>query len=200
MRDHARREVSPLRRLWRCAPWSANSLMRTSDRFLAALAIAAVVVALLAIPLSATVGTSVYASDRARSEQQENTYDRWSGTVMTWSTASSPANPAIKEVGTTPKVVTWTMNGTERTEPLVDHFSARPGETITVWTNSDGEQVRAPMDASLAAVDGIAAAVLLCCAMIFGFYLAAKTAGTWIAYRNLHTWEKEWHDIVEHHL
>jgi len=173
--------------------------MRTSDRFLATLAIAAVVVALMAIPLAATVGTSVYASDRAQSEQQHNTYDHWSGTVTTSSPASSPANPATKEVGTAQKVVTWTMNGTERTEPLIDHFSARPGETITVWTDSDGEQVRAPMETSLAAADGIAAAVLLCCATIFGLHLAVKIARTWITYRNLHTWEKEWHDIVEHH-
>lgn len=176
--------------------------MRTSDRFLAALAITAVAAALLAIPLSATAGTSVYASDRARSEQQHNTYDHWNATVTTSSPASPPANPVTKEVGTAQKVVTWTMNGTERTEPLIDHFSARPEETVTVWTNSDGEQVRAPMDTSIAAADGIAAdgiaaAVLLCCAMIFGLYLAVKIAQAWIMHRNLHTWETEWHDIVE---
>lgn len=195
MRDRGIHGTSRPRRIWRCAPWSTNSLMRTSDRFLAALAISAVVAALMAIPLAATVGTSVYASDRERSEQQHNTYDRWNATVTT----SSPANPATKDIPTGQKVVTWAMNGTERTEPLIDHFSARPGQTITVWTNSDGEQVRAPMETSLAAVDGIAAAVLLCCATIFGLFLTVRIAQAWITHRNLNTWEKEWRDIVTPH-
>ncbi|MFI7166797.1 hypothetical protein ACIBM3_30515 [Rhodococcus erythropolis] len=169
--------------------------MRISDRLLATVAIMAVALALLAIPLSATIGTSVYASDRARSEQQHNTYEQWRGTVTT----TSQTAPATKEVGAAQKVATWTMNGTERTEPLIDHFSASPGDTITVWTNNDGGQVRPPMDTSLAAFDGVASAVVLCCAAIFGLYITVRITRVFIHRRNLRTWDREWNDMFEQH-
>lgn len=194
MREHAVREISRSRRLWRRAPWSSNSLMRISDRLLATVAILAAA-ALLAIPLSVTIGTSVYASDRARSEQQHKTYEQWRGTVTT----TSQTGPATNGVGAAQKVATWAMNGTERTEPLIDDFSASPGETITVWTNSDGKQVRPPMNTSLAAFDGVASAVVLCCAAIFSLYITVRITRAFINRRNLRTWDREWNDMFEQH-
>ena len=173
-------------RWWNQAPWSSNRLMRPSDRIWSSLVIAAVAIGTLAIPVAAAVGTSVYASGRARIEQQQHVDSQWSGTV------SPDPVPGTKDMGAARKVVAWTMNGTARTEPLVAHFSARPGNTIAVWTNATGDQVPPPPQTSSTAVDGIAAAITLYCASVLAVHGILTAARTLISWRNGRAWDAEW--------
>ncbi|MCJ0903325.1 hypothetical protein [Rhodococcus sp. ARC_M6] len=175
--------------------------MRPSDRLLSALIIAAIAVVALAIPVSATIGTSVYSSDRARIEQEHSTYQEWNGTVVSTPPAP-PATPdikAIKDVGPAPKAVTWTMNGAPRTEPLIAHYGAKIGDTITVWTNDNGDQVQPPTETSIAAVDGVAAAVVLCGAITLAMHLMVAVARNLIGRHNARMWDAEWKKKFQQH-
>ncbi|MDI9914464.1 hypothetical protein [Rhodococcus sp. IEGM 1379] len=175
--------------------------MRTSDRLLSALIIAAIAVVALAIPVSATIGTSVYSSDRARIEQEHSTYQEWNGTVV----STPPEPPAIpditatKDVGAAQNAVTWTMNGAPRTEPLIAHYGVKIGDTITVWTNDKGGQVRPPTETSTAAVDGVAAAVVLCGAIAVTMYLMVAVARNLIGRHNARMWDAEWKNKFQQH-
>lgn len=194
MRNYMIRTTSRPGRWWRQAPWSSNRLMRPSDRLLSSLVIAAFVVGTLAVPISAAVGTSVYASGRARIEQQHNTYRQWNGAVATASPVvpAIPMGPDTEIISATRKVVTWTMNGTSRTEPLIAHYDARAGDTITVWTNDNGVQVQPPAETSTAAVDGVTAAIALFGAAVLAMRVLIFAARTIVDWHNDRMWDAEW--------
>nr|WP_094273859.1 hypothetical protein [Rhodococcus sp. OK302] len=181
--------------------------MRPSDRFLSSLVIAAVAIVALAVPVSATMGTSTYTSDRARIEQEYSTYQEWNGTVVQ-SNGTTPSAPpvvpaapeiAANDVGGAKKAVTWTMNGTSRTEPLIAHFGAQVGDTITVWTNGKGDQVQPPPETSIAAVDGVAVAIVLWGAVTLTMYLMVAVARNLIALHNHRMWDLEWKNKFQQH-
>lgn len=190
-RDLIRTAIEPSH-WWNQAPWSSNQLMRPSDRLWSSLVISAVAIGALAVPVAAAVGTSVYASGRARIEQQHNVYSQWSGTVSATPGVSVDGIFGAKATTGSRKDVTWTMNGISRTEPMTAHFDARPGETITVWTDEAGDQVPPPPQTSIAAVDGIAAAITLYSATILSTHVTLSAAGSLIRWYNDRAWEKEW--------
>ena len=167
---------------------------------MSALVIAAVVVGTLAVPVSAAVGTSVYASGRARIEQQHSNYRQWNGTVATTS-PTDQANPMVEEIPMRPetkgisagrKVVTWNMNGTSRTEPLIARYGTRAGDTITVWTNDQGTQVQPPAETSTAAVDGVTAAIVFFGATVLAMRVLILAARTIVDWHNDRMWDLEW--------
>jgi hypothetical protein len=174
--------------------------MRPSDRLLSSLVIAAVAIGTLAVPVSAAIGTSIYTSGRARIEQQHNTYQQWNGTVATTTSPDSvtdevPVIPTAADttvVSATRRVVTWTMNGISRTEPLMDHYGARTGDTVTVWTNDDGDQVEPPAETSIAAADGVTAAIALFGATVLAMRVLISAARTIIGWHNNRMWDLEW--------
>lgn len=179
--------------------------MRPSDRVLSSLIIAAVAIGALGIPVSAAVGTSVYASGRARIEQQYTTYRQWNGTVAHTSPSvpsapeipASPMGSQTKIAGAAKKVVTWTMNGNSRTEPMIAQFGAHEGDTITVWTNGNGDQVQPPPETSIAAVDAVAAAIMLYCATVFAMCVMISAARTLIGWHHDRRWDTEWQRIFQ---
>lgn len=200
MRSYLIRSITRPIRWWNQVPWSSNRLMRPSDRLLSSLIIAACAIGALGIPVSAAIGTSVYTSGRARIEQQYNTYRQWNGTVANTSpsvpsTPEIPANPIgaeTKVAGAARKVVTWTVNGNSRTEPVIAHFGAHAGDTIKVWTNGNGDQVPPPPETSIAAVDGVAAAIVLYGATVFAMCMMISAARTMIGWHNDRMWDMEW--------
>ena len=87
-----------------------DPLVRTTDRIEALVFMLAVVVSLLAAPITAAVGTAVYDSSRHIYAEQAHTRHTVNATVT-----DVPASQQIVRTGTTTVSARWTAAGTEHT-------------------------------------------------------------------------------------
>lgn len=131
-------------------------LVRRSDRIEALVLVLALVVAVLAIPAAAAVGTAVHDSNRHLYAEQARTRHLVSATVT-----EVPANRLVSRTGTIDVQARWTAAGGEHTGDVNAPSSVQPGDTVEVWVDDTGAQVPAPNPTSRAAWEGAAAAFAL---------------------------------------
>jgi hypothetical protein len=131
-------------------------LVRRSDRIEALVLVLALVVAVLAIPVAAAVGTAVHDSNRHLYAEQARTSHLVTATVT-----EVPANRLVSRTGTIDVVARWTAAGGEHTGDVSAPSSVQPGDTIEVWVDDAGARVSAPNPPSRAAWEGAAAAFAL---------------------------------------
>ncbi|MEV5646701.1 hypothetical protein AB0L57_00490 [Nocardia sp. NPDC052254] len=146
-------------RAWRRGPWTANPLMRVSDRIEAIVGILAVLVLLAAVPVSAAIGTAHYtdAADRIRAADAAKT--QVSATVVDDPIRSATIGMEVS-AQRTDATVRWVHDGHAGTATAPVPDSAHRGEQTTVWLRPDGHLTEPPLPADTAAVRGIGAAVV----------------------------------------
>lgn len=181
-------------RAWRTGPWTANRLMRPSDRIESVIRILAVVVVLAAVPICAAMGTARY-TDAAVQIRGENA-------AKTAVTATIVTDP-VRATGTSTDVsadrydatVRWTHDGRSGEATTTVAASAHPGQQLTLWLGPDGRPAAAPLPAGTAAMRGVglgmATFVEICFATAALVWLTAWVCGA----RHRAGWAKEWRKI-----
>lgn len=139
---------------WRCVRlFGRNPLVRAGDRVEAPILVLAVVVALLAAPIAAAVGTAVYDLRSNVYAEQAQTRSSVTATVIDDGKALNPPN----------KVMTararWFAAGAEHTGTIKTRHTVKPGDSIDIWVNQDGSQVGPPI--RTAVEEGVAAALAI---------------------------------------
>lgn len=129
-------------------------LVRTTDRVEALVAALAVLVAMLAIPVAAAIGTAVHDSRSHLYTEQNETRRPVAATV-----SEVPAYRPFTRTGTVTVPVEWWDSGLRHTGAAQTQSSVAAGDPVEVWVGPDGTQVLAPAPVSRAAVEGVAAAV-----------------------------------------
>ncbi|MGC2652674.1 MAG: hypothetical protein WA317_03515 [Mycobacterium sp.] len=166
-----------------------NPLIRASDRVEALVLVLAVVVALLAVPIAAAVGTAVYDSRRSLYAEQAQTRRMVTATVMDVSAAQISSNKTM----TVP--ARWFAAGAEQTGEVKTRHTVRPGDSIDVWVDEDGSQVAPPI--KTAVDEAVAAAV----AIWLGAVIAAAVlvgAARAILNRVRHArWQRDFDKLIE---
>jgi hypothetical protein len=141
--------------LWWLRALSRNPLVRRSDRIEAAVRILAVVVAVVAVPIAAAVGTSVHDA-RARLYAEEAQSRHQVVATATDDGAIVPEGKTIVFVADT----AWSDGG--KTHSGVVEWSGRQaevGDHQTIWVNNEGEFVGPPPPSSRADAEGVTAAL-----------------------------------------
>ncbi|WP_430336034.1 Rv1733c family protein [Rhodococcus sp. ACT016] len=177
---------------WRLRPWSGNSLMRLSDRLEAlSILVIAVVLALL-VPVAGAVATNTY-SHLSGTAETDRERDHQVSAVLTddapqplVSTAASAANRVEHAHAR------WSVNGVTHTGLVTADSGAKAGQTVPIWIDPVGDNVRAPrsgLDNALAAVGAAvgvwAAGSTGCVLVVLGLH--------WQANRHrLRQWQREW--------
>ena len=132
-----------------------DPLVRTTDRIEALVFVLAVVVTLLAAPITAAVGTAVYDSRRHVYAEQADTRHTVTATVT-----DAPATQIVR-TGTTTVSVRWTAAGTEHTGTVKAQSTAKTGDPVEIWVDNNGAQVPAPTPTTRAAVEAAMGALVI---------------------------------------
>lgn len=128
-------------------------LVRRSDRVEALLVVLALVVAVVALPIAAAVGTAVYDANRHLYAEQAKTRHLVTATVT-----EIPAHRQVLRNGTVGVQASWLASG-EHTGEVKAHSASEIGDTVELWVDDDGAQAQAPTPTTRAALEGFAAAL-----------------------------------------
>ncbi|WP_410582565.1 hypothetical protein [Amycolatopsis sp. lyj-108] len=177
---------------WRRIHPGRNPLARTSDRVETALVIGVVLVALLALPVAAALGSDAYA-DRMR-QVTEQAADRRPVTARLLADAPPLAiridGTPFREKSAIP--ARWTADGVIREVPINVENGALAGDEVTIWLDFAGEVVAAPVTPDDAAGTGVGVGVgvwLVSAAALAGMFLFARSM---LGRRRDAAWTREW--------
>lgn len=168
-----------------------NPLVRASDRIEIAAALLVVVVALMAAPMSGSIGTIFYANLKDRSAVDRLTQQEVAATVTDDSyVAPQPyQNPFL-----TP--IQWEFGTTVHTEE-VRTDSMKAGERLNIWIDGEGNRTNKPLSDKDAATEAVVGA--------FGLWFATVgiAASAWtmlrlrLNRRRYADWDRELDDLVD---
>ncbi|WP_027332375.1 Rv1733c family protein [Mycolicibacterium tusciae] len=133
-----------------------DPLVRKTDRIEALVLVLAVVVSLLAAPITAAIGTAVYDGNRHTYAEQARTRHTVTATIT-----DVPASHQILRASTTNVMARWTTDGTENTGTIEAQSTAEIDDTIEIWVDDNGEQVPAPAPTSRAATEAALGALVI---------------------------------------
>jgi hypothetical protein len=167
--------------VWR---WRRNPLRRSTDLVEAWVALAAVLLIVLAVPLAGWCCGTVTgrALDQAVRRQHQQRHATAAHVVRPLPGPSVSANPDGSPDGATRSRVlaNWTAaDGSPHTGPLITSaLRDKPGDTLHIWTDDHGAIVNRPLDASTARAH----------AALAGIAAAAGAAGLVVGCENLVVW------------
>ena len=133
-----------------------DPLVRAIDRIEALFLVLAVAVSLIAAPIAAAVGTAVYDSSRHIYAEQAHTRHTVAATVT-----DVPASQQILRTGTTTVSARWTAAGAEHTGTVEAQSTAKTGDTLEIWVDTNGAQVPPPAPTSRAAAEAAMGALVI---------------------------------------
>jgi hypothetical protein len=123
--------------------FSRNPLLRITDRLEALFLVLALAVPLLAVPISAAVGTAIHDSRSRLYTEQAQTRHTVSATVIGDSHRSNPESQMV----TVP--ARWFAAGAEQTGDVTAKRPAEVGDTIDIWVDNDGSPIGRPQMSAL---------------------------------------------------
>lgn len=133
-----------------------DPLVRATDRIEALVFVLAVAVSLLAVPITAAIGTAVYDSSRHIYAEQAHTRHTVAATVT-----DVPASQQLLRTDTTTVSARWTAAGAEHTGTVTAQSTAKAGDTVDIWVDNNGAQVPAPAPTTNAAAEAAMGAVVI---------------------------------------
>jgi hypothetical protein len=131
-------------------------LVRTTDRVEAFVVTMAIVMALLAVPIAAAIGTAVHDTRSHVYAEQNETRRNVTATV-----SDVPDAQAFSRTSMITVPVEWWDGDTRHTGSAPAQASVEAGDSIDLWVDADGAQVLAPTPFARAAVEAVAAAVAI---------------------------------------
>jgi hypothetical protein len=137
--------------------WGRDPLVRRTDRVEALVLSLAVVVALLAVPIAAAVGTAVHDARRDHYAGQAATRSMVSATIT-----EVPIFADGPPLGATTVQARWSVGGTEHSGALAAPATSKVGDSVQIWVdNNTGEWSAEPTSTARAALEAVTAALLI---------------------------------------
>lgn len=183
-------------RLWRRRPWSANPLMRGSDRLESAVWMVVVVVMLAVIPIAGAAGTAEYTSAAERIRVENATKVSVTATVLEEPKQIAGTEPEQAMSGRFEAPARWVREGRERTATIEVPLATKPGDRLPVWIGGDGGPTTPPQPSTAAASSATAVAVALLAEVWVGAVVLAWLAGALLNVRRRMRWGREWRLIT----
>lgn len=136
----------------------SNGLLRGTDRLESLGTLLALLVVTLAIPIAATIGTSVYDRSSEHEVEYAAALHRVPATVV--------GDVAAESTGAQPTVVvyrapvTWSDAGADHTATVESPTRLHDGDVVTLWLDASGRISRDPAPEGKSASDAVAVAVV----------------------------------------
>jgi len=184
---------NPIARMWRTVLPRTGSVARASDRVQAGLLVFAVLLALAALPVAASVGSETYARQQGESAQQIGERMRVTATLL----ADGPEITANSRAGVVgngrPTDATWTLpDGTRRVGKIVADQGKLKGETLTVWVDRAGTPVDPPLSGAGVVIDAVVLGLGLWLGALALLALCYRLAVFSLDRFRFAQWQQEW--------
>lgn len=185
-----------LSRVLRQAFPGRNELASAGDRLEGAVLVAAVAVALLAVPVAGAVGSDLHARQQTQVEAEQTARLRAEAVL----TENAPPSLRVDDRGTVLETVpvraTWLApDGQERHGEVQAHHGALAGATVPIWVDRHGALTGPPLSAAGAAITAIGVALLVWASATAGaalLYLLTRFTHTRLRLRR---WEEQWRQV-----
>ncbi|MEU7788883.1 hypothetical protein [Amycolatopsis sp. NPDC049159] len=184
---------NPLARMWRTVLPRRGSVARASDRVQAAVGVLAVLLALAALPVAASVGSETYVRQQGESAQQLGERTPVTATLLADGPAITVNSRSGVAGGGEPTDATWTLpDGTPRVGKVVADEGTLKGLQFTIWVGREGTPVDPPLSGAAVVIDAAGVRLgLWICALVL---LAACYRITVFALDRFRyaRWQQEW--------
>lgn len=165
---------------------------RRSDRVEAATLVSAMLLAILAIPVSVVVGIVVLHSSMATVHREAIDRHQVTTTVIS-STSAGIAAPAVTKSNVT---VQWRRsNGLLVSAGLAVAGEPKVGSHLAVWATNDGRVVSPPLTTSQAEGRAYAIAIGVALGVLSLIYLVLFTVRETLLRRRVRAWDAEWIEV-----
>lgn len=164
-----------------------NPLVRAVDRIEALVVLGILVTALFAIPAAMSAGALV--RDTGMRTAEEQSHSRHSVQAVVVKGIGLPTDldtPAYVQAQ-------WTEDEQSRTESVVGPATIKAGDRMTIWLDTSGKVVAAPMTTSDAELNGIAVAVTLWISIVMAGVVTAYLVRRGLDRSRYRSWERELH-------
>lgn len=178
--------------LLRRLTWGWNPMCRPGDRLEWTTALTIAVLALLAVPISAAIGTATQTRLELAAFEQTTNGLRATAVVLR-DVPERPIGPSGL-VDQQPAVkATWTQpDGTPRTGLITTRAGTKAGSRVTIWLDESGAPTRPPMRPGDIALSAVLAAVFTLLMAEIALVLAYVLTRVLLDRARLSRWETEW--------
>ena len=186
--------------LWTCLRPGGNPLVRHSDRRQARIAALLLALVLVATPIVAVFGFVYHAGLAERAEQQHQQRSQVTATLLEGTSAVRTDMDAVRIPRRAVALAEWsTQDGVTHTGQIPVAANAHEGDTLPIWIDRDGAQVRPPMTSSETRVVAALAAIgiwLAVAATLAGIYRLVSARLDRARYAE---WDRQWRELDKHH-
>lgn len=172
--------------------FSRNPLIRRSDRIDAIVTPLAVVLVIVAAACAGVLGTLAHDNESRRYQEEGRTRHTITATAVNDSTPGNIAGPAASKV-----VVRWQANGIEHTDQLTWDQAVKAGAKMTIWVDTDGNQVEEPTPPALAGANAILTAAVAWWLMLVIAALSLCAARGYTARMRDEQWDRDIRCLVD---
>lgn len=190
---------SMLLRCWRSVPWSRNPLMRGSDRIEVFARVLAVIVLLIAIPVSGAAGTVSYTAAAAHIRADNATKVAVPATLVADPVTSVTAGTGDRSTAQSKAAVRWVRQGAIEQATVNVSQDAVRGTVIQIWLGPDGRPTDAPIPTESAGFIGLGTGFTLLSAIVAGVVIALGALRWALNRRRGAAWAREWF-LIAHPL
>ncbi|GAB3430813.1 Rv1733c family protein [Flindersiella endophytica] len=175
--------------------WGRNPMCRPGDRLEWAAALTIVLLSLLAVPVSAAVGTATQTRHELAALEQQANGLRATAVLLEdvpkqqiGPTGFVEPQPAVK--------ATWTQpDGTPRTAPITATPGAKAGDRVVVWLNESGAPTQPPMRPGDIALSAVLTAVFVLVMVEVCLCLAYALIRALLDRARMAQWHDEWERV-----
>ncbi|GAB0102714.1 hypothetical protein JMUB6875_16840 [Nocardia sp. JMUB6875] len=180
-------------RLWRMRPWSANPLMRGSDRFEALLRTFVVAGLLFMVPVAGAIGSTTYTGSAERIRTDNAAKVQVPATAVT-DAARVPSSSPYHSAGYQ-ATVRWTREGAASTSVIDVDPATKSGAVVQIWVGPNGKPTRPPDQADTAVLDGVGLGLMVL--LLSGTTAIALLWAVELLLNSVHNrqWETEWRRV-----
>ena len=180
-------------RWWRLLVPGRGSVARPSDRFQSGLLLAAVLVALAAVPFAAAAGSELYATQKPVSAAEVAQRGAATAVLLADGPPATVSGRSGMAANSAPTDAAWPApDGSRRAGKIAADEGAQRGDQIAIWVDRAGNPVPPPLSEAAVVVDAVCAALGLWASV---FLLLALGCGGTVFALNRHrmaAWQREW--------
>lgn len=180
-------------RKWRLLRPGRNPLARRLDRIEAVVFAITILSCLVAIPTAASIGSNVYASQRAVAERQHAERHRTTAITLADAPPAVVTEGQVADSGSAEVAVRWSLpDGTVRTDTMAVTPQTPRGAAVPVWLDRDGGLTTEPIPFSAVTTAALGAAIGAWAGFLLAALLAMAIVRAVLDRKRSAEWKRDW--------